>query len=344
MEVLNNASTVAVPKYHAADGTVYFYLSPADTEINLRQDYAATSFAMTTDCIPQSVECGIRTGTGPKMPFDCPAADFDGEMGDPLTFGAGIRIDYYSDPDFQEFTLYGVNDTFYFYVAANLYREWSYPDTLEVPPHQHGDHAIILGCRTSVYDVLYQVRNGTIVEWETTLSNATVTNGLAGPVMWSMIHLPAAHVAFSFTGSVDTAAEFASNWAAEYSRIALSMGTFALRATPALDSQFREPTIVSRVPVAPLIALLVSNLLYCILGVALTVQAVRAVTEGPETKELVERTGTQSIVAALFEDRAVSARAVKDVDDMFTELTQGKRHKVGVRRSPDGGYSYFLSE
>ncbi|KXX82874.1 hypothetical protein MMYC01_200583 [Madurella mycetomatis] len=342
MEVLNNASTIVLPKYHAVDDTAYFYLSPADTEVNLRQDYTATSFAMSTTCIPKSVECGLRIGTGPGMPYNCSAANFNGEMGDPRTFQHGIRLDYYRDPSFQESTMWGVDGTFYFYVAANLYREWSYPEDPEVPPHPHGDHAIILGCKTSVYDVLYRVQNETIVEWGTTLSNATATNGLAGPVMWSMVHLPATRMAFSFTGSVGTAAEFASNWAAEYSRIALSLGTFALRATPALDAQIRESAIVSRVPIAPLAALLIANLLYCVLGVVLTAQAVRAARQGPETKELVERAGTQSVVAALFEDMAVSTGPVKNVDDMFTELTQGRRHKVGVGRIPGGGYSYIL--
>lgn len=343
MDVLNNASTIVVPKFHAAaDGTPYFYLAPADTEANLRQDYTATTFAVSTACVPKSVECGLRAVSGVQTLFNCSSSNFAGNMGSATEFWNSIKLQYYSDPDFQDFTLYGVNDTFYFYVAANLYREWSYPASHEVVAHQHGDRAVIFGCRSTVYNVRYRVRNGTVVEWHAAPSNATATNAIAGPVMWSEIHLPATRMAFSFTGAVDTADRFASNWAVEYSRIALSMGTFALRAGPALEASARVPTIVSRVPVAPLVALLAANMLYCVVGVWLAAQAVWAVRRGPETKELVERTGTQSVVAALFEETGVSTAPVKDVDDMFTELTQGKAQKVGVMKVPGGGYSYFL--
>ncbi|KEZ45391.1 hypothetical protein SAPIO_CDS2226 [Scedosporium apiospermum] len=341
MSVLGNRSSTLTAKYHAEGGRVYFYLAPAPTEQNLMQDYSAETFAMSTTCIPKSVECGLEYEKfiGAATPFNCTKSGFSGDI---QKIG-GIRIQFYDDPEFtQTLSTTGVEgSTYSLLVAAFLEVVWPHPqDDPEVAHQVHGDLAMILGCTTTVYDVSYQYQNGSVVEWNARESNSSVTNALSSPITQARVGVTDAYQAFSYTGDTETAQRYADNWAAEYSRVAVSVSVTALRPVPAFSAQYRTPAIVSRIPIAPLAALLLSNFLYCLIGAILTIFAILAVRE-PETKEVVERTTVQSLVAAMFEPATATA-PVKEVDNMFSELAEGKSQRVGIGRLPNGGYSYFL--
>jgi hypothetical protein len=281
--------------------------------------------------------CGLQYERllGAATPFNCTENGFSGDIQ-----RAPYQSQYYSDSDFKKsLPVRGVENPFYFIGAAYLWIEWPFPDDPEIAPQVHGDYAIVVNCTTTVYDVDYQVRNGSVVRFAASESNSSVTNALQTPIGFTGGD-SALHEAFSVAGIANTAQEMADNWSALYSRVAISLGVTALQGTRGIDTVYRTPVLVSRIPIAPLASLLVANFLYCVVGVVLTLMAIFAIRD-PETKEVLERATIMSLVAGSFEGEHAVA-PVKDVDGMFLELSQGSKHRVCIGKLPGGGYAYHI--
>jgi len=341
VEVMNNVSTMLIAKRHVQDGKVYAYLAPADTEENVRQDFSAFTYAMSTDCRSMSSECfDTDEFFGAGTPFNCTKNKYSGDIQQ-----APFQSQYYANEDLTDsFSITGYDNPFYFIASVFLWLEWPRPapPDPEIVGQVHGDFAIIVGCSTTVYDVSYQVRNGTVVRFDPQKSNVTVTNALQSPVGFTPGGTTALHQAFSSAGLGTTSAqEMVDNWAVEYSRIAVSLGVAALQGSAATESEYRVPVLMSRIPIAPLVCLLLSNFLYCVVGAVLAVMALIAVRDS-ETKEVLERATIMGLVAAHFEgDRA--QQSVKDMNETYAELSQGNTGRVGISNAPAGGYMYTLS-
>lgn len=338
--VLNNVSDLLITKRYTLQGSVYAYLAPADTEYNRRQDYLTSTYAASTSCAPTTIECGMlnETMTTNSSPFNCTENGFSGDIR-----SSPFQSRYYRDPEFRD-SLFkqGFNNPFYFIVAAYLPSEWPQPNDPQVASQANGDHAAVLNCTTTIYDVRYQARNGSVILFELKQSNSSVANALSSPIAFTRIGNAALYQAFSYTGVTETAQDMANTWAAEYSRVAISHSVTALQTTPGITAEYRVPVLVSRIPIIPFIALLTTNLLYCVAAVGLALVAVMA-TRDPEVTEIVGRMTVQALVASKFDDDAASA-PVRSVDDMFWELTVGSQHRVGVVQLENGGYAYHVNE
>lgn len=142
----------------------------------------------------------------------------------------------------------------------------SVPKSDEFVPMLHGGKAFILGCSTTIYVIQYDHVNGSITRFVPTPSNTPTSN------IWQSIVSKIPGV----TNTVDqavlagsssrSAQEFVDQVALAYSKVVLAGGAESLEKWPALAVQTRITPLVTRIPAAPLITLVVVDLLYVVCG------------------------------------------------------------------------------
>ncbi|KAF4334993.1 hypothetical protein FBEOM_11190 [Fusarium beomiforme] len=336
--VLNNLSSIAVVKRHTQDRQTYQYLAPSDISENLRQDYTAITYGMRSECSPLSKVCHLGVGKiGASTPFNCTRNGFSGAI------TTSIQLQYYTDPNLSPSTALGVrgfHNPFYFIGAVFLPSQWPAPtDDTEIVSEVHGDRSLILRCSTTVYDITYKVANGSIVHFVPVKSNISATNALQGPIAFTQAADYTLQQAFSFAGSSNSVQEMLDTWATEFDRAAMAMSAAALKGSPATRSQYRKPAIVARIPLAPLVCLLIANMLFAVAGFVLAWMAVVA-GRNQETQEVVERMTAVGVVADSFERPQQARRPVDKPEMMFEELTGGQQRRVGVEGAEEGGYRF----
>jgi len=339
LQVLSNVSAAAAAKWTIRDGRSYHYLGPVDSAINIRQDYTASSYGMSSSCASLTDYCmqgeePIGAGTA----FNCTANSFHG----PILLN--WQSQYYTAPTMslvnERSNVFGFDNPFYFIGAVSLPAEWAVPqDRAGIGQEVHGNNFIIVNCTTTVYDIMYRVRNGSVVDLDAVPSNASVVNALQSPI--GFVH--SADFALVSGWSVaglgsNTTQQMVDKWAAEYDRVAVSMAATALDAAPADAAQFRDDVLVTKVPLAPLACLLVANLLYTFVGAVLLVMAVAAGRDA-EAHEVVSRLTVAGLVADRFEDQKARV-AVEKPEEMFQELSDGAAYKIAVAGTQEGGHAY----
>lgn len=339
--VVNNLSSQVTAKRHFATDRTYVYLSPADTEKTLRQDYTAFTYAMSTMCAPKSSGCFDKDDfVGSETPFNCTQNGFEGQV------LQNFQTRYYpdealKDQSFESGYLAGLDNPFHFIGVAGLSSSWPLPTKdPEILKKVGGEYTIAMNCTTTVYDVAYRVKNRTVTAFDAVKSNMSITNALQGPIAYNIGALSAPAHAFSFAGlEARSAQQMLDRWALEYDHAAIGMGVAALRQSDAQEAKHRTSVLVSSIPVAPLVCLLVANMLFCIAGAVLAVMAVVS-TKDPETQEVVGRLSIVGLTAERFEGDQARV-PVEDVAEMYLELTQARSCRVGVGRDFHGGYSYY---
>jgi hypothetical protein len=132
----------------------------------------------------------------------------------------------------------------------------------------------------------------------------------------------------------NSAQDIADKIALAYSRVALAVGSQAVRSYPAVKAQERQSFLVSRVPAAPLFALVISNLLFVLLGIILTGIAIR--TSGGEVREVQARLSIVGLVVDRFEEQR-GRDGVEKMDDYFDG---NDSMRVAIDHGNGGGYEY----
>ncbi|KAG8530288.1 uncharacterized protein KY384_004790 [Bacidia gigantensis] len=126
--------------------------------------------------------------------------------------------------------------------------------------------------------------------------------------------------------------QLASGFAAAYDRTLLSLPTGLLLQRPALSVTRREVTLVTRVPKAPFFAVVLLDLLYAILGIALTVMALLVLGLGQfkqmGVRDVQARLTLEGVLAEGFES-SKGGESAKDVEGLFAER---RGESVGIRR------------
>ena len=183
----------------------------------------------------------------------------------------------------------------------------------------------IMSCQTQLSDVLY---NCTVpVEAEPpvlTIVRSTPLNTTA-----SLIFLGPLISGYGFEQlhrGINTAAatayrpdELASSFATAYDQTIMAMpaGIFTLL-PPVTTPTFQVMNQVSRVPRAPFLALVILDLTYAILGIALTIVALIVVAKGDGVRDAQARLNVAAVVAESFESPVLGEDA-RDVGELFAE-------------------------
>ncbi|CAI4216005.1 unnamed protein product [Parascedosporium putredinis] len=342
--VLNNASDHVIAKRHRQDGRYYAYLAPADTPINVVQDYTAYTYAMSTDeCRTLTKECGLVASTNSMWPFNCSGVDDFG------FFGGNLAEDWwqvgYYDTNDRSIYYEGVPNPVQYIAAVYLPGDWPLPENAvessAVMQTGRADYGMVFQCRTTMFDVVYETKNDSVVYFDAKPTNRSAFNALSGPIrLTAGADLRLQH-AFSAAGASGSMDEMLAKWAIEYDSTAIAMAVTGLRTVPAFSARERTPLLVARVPLAPLLSLVVANFLYVAVGLVLAAVAIVAGRDH-ETKEAVERLSIASMTALLFEsERAL--RPVEKLEDMYREFGGEASSRIAVGKSTEGGYTYYVT-
>jgi hypothetical protein len=338
LEVVNNISTSRTVKTAVHDGKTYMYLGNAEQARLDRLDYSAHSYAIQTECKPVTSSCmGPDNFVGNRINYNCPF-NFNGNLAlEPWA------ISFYTDASMTDNeTIRGIENPYHFAVAAaqspNLGRvNLKLEEDLEIMVSIHGATLFALTCTSTVYDMEYSSVNGSITRWEASVSNSSVANIFQSIQSQAFVGTNQLQEAAAMAMFSNTSAQVAELFAQAYGRVSMAGAAGALQSTPGLEAQARSTIIAARVPYAPLIALVVANLLLVILGVILSALAVFSASG--DAAEAQARLSVQAIVAQAFEsDRA--RRGVESVDAMYDEYEGIKSQKVGVIKTEDGGWAF----
>src|SRR5262249_48981618 len=140
----------------------------------VRQDYVATTFAVSTSCVPRSRECGFGSNgsSDAAMVFDCPGG-----------FRGSVR------PESWQFNYADGADPASFHLAAMVPGAWLIPspDEPEIARANGYGYGLVLRCEITYYDLKFEVRNGSVTAFEPASANASTANGFRAPMAYTRV-------------------------------------------------------------------------------------------------------------------------------------------------------------
>lgn len=341
LKVLGNISDTTLVKTFTAKNEQFAYFGNTPQARLASIDYTAHSWAVQSYCTPVTSKCIDPDSTsGPGAPFNCPFA-FQGGIS--TTYENALLMAYFTDSSGSDNATQfgGIGNPYYFAAVASVNQNVGRMPALENDPELvsgvHGATVFVLFCNATVYDLEYTSINNTITRFIAKPSNISTVNIIQGSQQYTYVGDPNLLQASSIAGFSNTSQEIADQFALAYSQTALGAASSAFTPQPAIESQLRTDMLVARVPKAPLVCLLLSNLLLATLGIVLTIIAFFAVRG--ETGEVQARLSIPALVAAQFEGNRVR-EGVESVEDLFEERKGVRGPRIGVTRTAEGEWTF----
>ncbi|KAH8594547.1 hypothetical protein B0O99DRAFT_742052 [Bisporella sp. PMI_857] len=346
VKVLSNVSDSMLVQIHTVGANHYAYMTrPKSVQLD-SLDYTAKTYAIQSYCTPVTSQCiNPENVAGVSTPYKCPFA-FEGKVNTAVGAQNSVAMAYFTDSSGQDNSTSGENTNNPYYYAAMVLVNMRNPRTAgqssdpEVVEGGHGGATIVgLFCNATTYDVEYSSVNGTITRFVTYPSNSSITNIVQGTQALTDVGKANLVQAASVAGLGQSAQDISDAFALSYSQTALAAASGAFEPRDALEMQSRNEILVARVPKAPLMALVIANLLLVLLGIILTIIAL-LVVQG-ETGEVQARLSIPAVMAAYLEGDRVRV-PVKDVEDMFEERRGNGGPRIGLSKSQEGGWSFGI--
>jgi len=138
-------------------------------------------------------------------------------------------------------------------------------------------------CTVTLHDVEYDLVEGDISRFETKPSNTSVENIFELGKSESGFGTPNLQNALTMAAVIATdAQDLANQYAIAYSKVTLSIGAGSFVLSPVLAVQERTTILVAKVPKAPLFLLVVTNLVFIVMGAMLATAVARTPREAHE--------------------------------------------------------------
>ncbi|PYI10965.1 hypothetical protein BO78DRAFT_333913 [Aspergillus sclerotiicarbonarius CBS 121057] len=344
--VLNNISDFAtVYDYdvdyalgHNYNHSTFSYLGlPEETTVN--RDWEATTYGAHTQCKMLSKQCNLTAETT-TLRYNCSDAFAGFILNTDLITGFFTDETMTDDIKDNEVANYGTGNPFYYAIAGILSTSGgTVPNSTEFVQNESGVYGYVLGCNTTIYDIMYGNANGSVVYFDPTISNTSVSNiwqtSISQTVDWEpSIELEIMIAAYSKTGQ-----EFADKISQTFSRVIMAIGADALESRPAFAAQQRETLLVSRVPMAPLFTLVAVNFLYVICGLIFAGFAFHTARHAT-IPDIHARFGISGLVADRFEEPG-ERKNTQSVDHMFEEYAGHPSRRVAIEQGEEGGVYTF---
>ncbi|KAL9578895.1 MAG: hypothetical protein Q9212_005430 [Teloschistes hypoglaucus] len=178
-------------------------------------------------------------------------------------------------------------------------------------------------------DSSYGYTSSSISDGVLTVNNWTAMNSTSSIAFVSAIRQAGIVYSTLSPGSV------ASAWASVYDRGMLYAGDGMLVARDPVSVGHSLVTQVTRIPRAPLLTLVILDLLYALIGTCLAIAALRAVRKGPSVRDAQARLSNLAIVAESFESPAWGQDA-RNVDTLFAERRGEPTRRIALVKQGDG--------
>lgn len=131
----------------------------------------------------------------------------------------------------------------------------------------------------------------------------------------------------------------ASGFATVFDQEMVAIPAGMLLPRPPLNFKRRTETLVARIPLPPLVAMVVSNMLFVVLGVYLAFNAVMAIRTGHAVQDARVRLSNAGTVADCFEDPALGEDA-KEEEELYAERRGLPTRRVAIVRREGGGRKF----
>ncbi|KAK4071721.1 uncharacterized protein Triagg1_5959 [Trichoderma aggressivum f. europaeum] len=340
-EIFSNISERAIVQTHDEGGHRYAYVASPAYRYQTDTDYVATTFAVKTNCTPATSRCFKDRDLSNVTSFKCDFA-MDGTIDGATTL--------FNLTEFTDSTLSAnQNDTFSnmnsnphnFAAILNIgfgFAPSNYPDDDEVYSGPDQATIIVMLCESTAPDAEYGSTNGSVTHFSTVPSNFSSTNVIAGTLRFSptMNYFLTQNTLIDLWGS-KTAQQLSDKFSSTYSQSILASAGAALEPRPAEVAQRRSSILVAAVPVAPLVCLLVANVLVVLLAVVLTVGALMEVAKSDQVGDVQTTLSIEALVAAHFETRGKKP-GVRKTEDLFAEYQGGGGPRVKVEKTSEEGW------
>ena len=319
------------------DPTLTYLGIPSSNEI-IHRDYSATTIGMQTQCKPVSSACQLTARYGASTNFYCISA-FAGELQG--SSGGWIYTYFTDEAMLSNQTAQGIENPYYYGLAA-LFKNsgglGASDNDEEVVTPIHGGASFVLLCSITVFDVEYTSINGSITDITSTVSNNSLANIWQAPMAYVDVAQPNLKTAASVAVATSkNAQQLADQYALSYSKAALAVGAQSVRRAPAIAVQDRTTLLVTRLPMAPLFALVIANLIFVLLGIVLTVLAF--MSSGQHAREVKARLSIAGLVACCFEGQRIH-QSVEAIEELFEEYEGETSSRLSVTQATAGGYVF----
>ncbi|KAL8635304.1 MAG: hypothetical protein Q9228_007192 [Teloschistes exilis] len=135
--------------------------------------------------------------------------------------------------------------------------------------------------------------------------------------------------------SAQSDGNLASEWASTYDQTMLHTGNGMLVVRDPVNVGHSLVAQVTRIPRAPLLTLIILDLLYALVGTCLAIAAFKAVRKGRSVRDAQARLSTLAIVAESFESPAWGTDA-RDVGTLFAERRGEPTRRIALVKQADG--------
>ena len=340
LQVLNNVSNViTVATYYQNNSSGISYLSPVVSALG-NIDFTANTYGAQTTCTPITRKCGLTSTSETSMPYNC-SQDFSGDLSDYT--GGFWSLGYFTNNTLQSNgTDTGIQNPYTWALAAAVNLEGGgslrTSSDPEIVARDGGGTAFILQCETMLYDIYYESVNNTITRFWPLQSNASVANIAQSTASLTDLLEPSLQAAASFATFSDGSQELADMIALAYSRAAMAGFSGAVDSIPAEVAQQRTEKIVSRVPAAPLFALVASNVLFVVVALVLATMTLRV--HGREATDVQARLSNFGLVGEWL-GAVQSNEPSISVEKWFEDPDGNERpDRVNIEKSGSHGYRF----
>lgn len=364
--VFNDRSTqhslinFTTPALGGSDASLIF-LGPASSSISNELEYTASTIGVQTSCKPISQLCQLSAPVGAATPYNC-SSGFYGDLqsitlnstatswkanDEHLVFGADFLDDNFTQPynnyssqeDRRDISVspgHNLPSSWYMAVAFRLdfgVKSSNIPNDPEITIPVHGGAAFILRCQVATYEVKYTSFNGSLSHVSTTLANGSVAwlynSVIPAPGTPSIMITQGTDIAIMGNSS----AEIASNWGTQFSRVAVSILAPVYEGRPNLAESTIRSAILTRVPRAPLLGIVVLNIVFATFGLLLGCMAF--VSNSESVAAVAGGLSIDGLVASIFEDDGGMVEGA-EIEKCFSENVQGGAVRIGLHEERPG--------
>ncbi|KAJ6592371.1 hypothetical protein B0H19DRAFT_1245251 [Mycena capillaripes] len=272
------------------DSTAIMVPPAANLSENLQ--YSATTLGVKTSCTSVTAQCVDLNNTGPDagLILDCSSVNYnmtgtgcdryaDASPGFVKTTGGPLGPDGLVLPCSENPNT--VNIRFGIKVLSSAYNLHNANDEFigDTGFFVHGNTGgtNILICNIQSLDVTYRYFNGTY-----TLVSSSASDLAQGQRVSDGSQAGPHFVPDAVNGAGLFSGRYNDSFAQKLSQVSLAMTSYVMEPAEALDMQFIDPKIGSRLPLAPFLLLFIISTLYCISVIIVTVLAILQIREFPQ--------------------------------------------------------------
>lgn len=346
LQTLNNQSN-AISVLNDGPDSNLAYMTVTPSTRSSKDDFSAASFGVRTSCWPITASCNMSLPNAVGV-FNCSGGNFF------LTESQKSQFDWaiFNDEAMTDEAEGGVANNPFYYAVADVLAPSAQP--LHNLANDSGVvlaefiMGVVLECKVEVFDVVYDVVQGHVMNMTSTSSNNSVANVFVPAMIEASYGTATLQNAFAISAAEATSSQnLADMFSITLSKVALSVGAGSVVQMPASAAQLRDSILVAKVLKAPLYMLVICNLAFVVAGIVL---AVAAVGTSAEAREVQARLSVAGIVAYMFDGEIARTAGIEESvagkpEKLYTEFYDGQMvKKVGIGRTDNDGYDYRTLE